>query len=432
MSPALIRPITALLLSTAIVLMGSGLIGVLVPIRAAADGAGNVEIGLIGSGYWLGLTIGCLIAPLIIRRVGHIRAFVAFTATVTAVPLLLAMSSDWILWTALRAMNGICFAGIQMVIESWLAATTKQESRGRVLALYTILNMTVVTIGMQLVNLAPITSFQLFIIVGLLFTLAAVPIALTLTPPPTPPRSTRTSLKWLFRISPAAVIGCFAAGLVGGIFWSMAPVFGTGIGLSPQDTALLMTVVVLAGAAAQWPIGLLSDSVGRRPAMLIVSAIAAAGAAALTLAAPIPGPLLFAAAAVYGTVAFASYPIALALANDMIPQRRAVTVSSGLLLTYAAGAIAGPTIASVATGVFGTDKLFAVSALIHMAAIIAIIVRIGLRPELPDRHQGDFVSLPRTTPAIFEMDPQKDPAFDEPSEPATHDNDEKKQEESTH
>ena len=37
-----------------------------------------------------------------------------------------------------------------------------------------------------------------------------------------------------------------------------------------QDAALFLTAAVLGGAASQWPVGRLSDRIGRRPMAMIV------------------------------------------------------------------------------------------------------------------------------------------------------------------
>src|SRR5690554_8169219 len=79
----LLRPVTALLIAAAILLMGNGLLGVLIPVRADVEQFTRLEIGLLGSAYYAGLMAGCLLGPLVIARVGHIRAFVAFTAIAT-------------------------------------------------------------------------------------------------------------------------------------------------------------------------------------------------------------------------------------------------------------------------------------------------------------------------------------------------------------
>ncbi len=217
---ALLRPVTALLLSTAILLMGNGLNSVLLPIRALGDHFTRLEIGLVGSAYFAGLMLGCLVCPAIVARVGHIRAFAAFTAIVTITPLGHAIASEPAVWWALRALNGFCFAGLFMTIEGWLNAVSSVESRGRVFAAYTMINLTVVTAGMQLMNLGSPMSFELFSLVAMLYSLAAVPIALTRTSAPAPPRRARLRLLWLLGISPAAMLGSLFSGLANAAFWA--------------------------------------------------------------------------------------------------------------------------------------------------------------------------------------------------------------------
>src|SRR5262245_34967914 len=70
-----IVPILALLLSTAFLLAGNGLHSLLLPLRGAAEGFATNELGLIGTGWASGFVLGCLSAPRVVKRVGHIRAF---------------------------------------------------------------------------------------------------------------------------------------------------------------------------------------------------------------------------------------------------------------------------------------------------------------------------------------------------------------------
>ena len=161
-----LRPVTALLLATAILMLGAGLQGVLLPLRAQIDGFTDVHIGLIGSAYFLGQLGGCLFAPNIIGRVGHIRAFAAFSAIASTTPLIHAMSADAAVWFALRLINGAAFAGILLVIESWLAAASEPETRGSVLGTYTLVHLTVVMAGMQMIALQSPGEFELFSLVA--------------------------------------------------------------------------------------------------------------------------------------------------------------------------------------------------------------------------------------------------------------------------
>ncbi|CFX64635.1 Twin-arginine translocation pathway signal [Candidatus Filomicrobium marinum] len=405
----LIRPITALLCAAAIAIMGSGLMGVLVPMRATLANFSNIEIGILGSFYWIGLTLGCFISPFAIFRVGHIRAFVAFTATVTITPLVMSLISDPMVWSGLRLVNGICFAGIQMVIESWLAAASTDTTRGRIFGIYTFLNLTVTTIGMQLIILAPPLDFQLLILVAILFSLAAVPIALSSSMAPSTPKSVKLHLRWLMQISPASVVGCFCTGVTGGAFWAMTPLYALETGFTPVEGGALMTLVVLAGAIGQLPIGWLSDRVGRRQTLVAVSFAAALTCFAVFSLSTNGRDLVWPAAAIFGMFAFASYPLGVAHANDLVDKSDAVAVSGGLLLIYSIAAISGPLFASAAMYVFGPHALFPFMAAVYALTAVVILLRVQVRPELPEEHQEVFVPIARTTPAAFALDPRVEP-----------------------
>lgn len=402
----ILRPVTALLLGAAILLMGNGLLSVLGPIRADAENFSRLDIGIMGSFYFAGLMSGCLLWPRVVATVGHVRAFGALTAIATITPLAQAVWPEPIVWWGLRALNGLAFAGLFMVIESWLNGASSVETRGRVLAAYTILNLTVVTLGMQLVGLAAPTSFELFTLVAILYSLAAVPVALAPTGAPSPPREPKLRLGWLISVSPAAVLGCFFTGLANSSFWTLAPLYATGAGMSTQDAAWFLTAAVLAGAISQWPIGRLSDRVGRRPMAMAVCTTAALAGVSLYLMSTGAKSLILPLAAAYGAAAFTVYTLCVAHANDLVHKKRAVEVSSGLLLVFSLGAVVGPLIASLLMRQLGHGALFLHSAVAHTAIALVMVLRVQQRPKLPLERNERFVPVPKTTPAVFDLDPR--------------------------
>ncbi len=402
----LLRPVVALLLAAAILLAGNGLQAVLLPLRANINGFTQLEIGLLGSSYYLGLIIGCLTTPAIIARVGHIRAFVAFTATATIAPLVHAIWSDPYLWWAMRGLNGLCFAGLAMGIESWLTGTSTPETRGRLLAAYTFLNLTVVTCGIQMLSLADPAGFELFSLIAILYSLAAVPVALTTTPAPAAPATAHLNLRWLWSLSPAAVLGCFLTGLANAAFWSLSPVYARANGLPLTGIVSFLTVAVLAGAVTQWPAGWLSDRIGRRKLLIGVALMAASAGAGLCLASGGAHWLVLGLGALYGAAAFPVYSVTVAHANDLVEKRQAVQVSAGLLLVFSAGAICGPLAASWVMSELGPGALFLHSAAAHLMIAVVMLVHKSLRPQLPQETKDAFVNVPNGTQAAFELDPR--------------------------
>lgn len=404
-----LKPVVALLLGAAILLMGNGVMAVLGPLRADLEHFNRLEIGAMGSFHFAGLMAGCLIWPKVVASVGHIRAFSALTAMAVITPLLQAVwPAPW-MWWGLRALNGLCFAGLFMVIESWLNAAAAPEARGRVLAAYTMVNLTVVTLGMQLVGFADPSGFQLFTLVAILYSLAAVPVALTPQSAPAPPRTAKLRIGWLFSISPAAVLGCLITGTANSAFWTMSPLYAKGAGFSTREVAWFLTAAVLGGAVSQWPVGRLSDQLGRRAVGIGVCVVAAIAGVGLYMAVGVVGasrPVIFLLSTLYGTMAFTVYTLCVAHANDLVHRKRAIEVSSGLLLVFSVGAILGPMIASQIMNMVGPGGLFLHSALAHGAIALIMLLRARQRPVLPVERREPFVPVPKTTPAVFDLDPR--------------------------
>src|SRR5262245_7008641 len=80
--------VSALLAAVFILITGNGLSNTLIPLSATAASFPALSIGLIGSAYFGGMLVGCIAAPRIIARAGHIRAFSAFVAIATVATLL--------------------------------------------------------------------------------------------------------------------------------------------------------------------------------------------------------------------------------------------------------------------------------------------------------------------------------------------------------
>jgi len=79
MLPTLL-PIGALLAGIALLLLGSGLLNTVVALRGSLEGFSDTTLGLIGSTYFFGFFLGTFVAPRLIRRMGHVRAFAFFGA----------------------------------------------------------------------------------------------------------------------------------------------------------------------------------------------------------------------------------------------------------------------------------------------------------------------------------------------------------------
>ncbi len=408
-----IVPILSLLAGTAILLLGGGLYGTLLAIRAGAEGFSAGTVGLIMSAYYAGFLIGCLKCPRLIERVGHIRTYAALTAVASAASLGHALILDAVSWAALRGVAGFCFAGLYMIIESWLNEKVDRESRGRIFAIYMMVNLGSIAFGQLFLLFADPRSFTLFCAVSILISLAAVPLSLTRVAPPAQQRMVRLTVRRLWTISPLGLVACFGVGVGQGTFWSLTPLFTAEAGFSERGTALFMTTAVFGGLFLQWPIGWLSDRYDRRAVISAICAMTAIVAAVLVaLGRHQAGHYLIPTAAVFGGLSFTIYSLAVAHANDFNKETGIVALSASLLLVYAVGATLGPVAAGWIADLTTAGAVFAFIAAIYLAVSGFSVWRMTRRAAPPPSEHGPFVGMARAGPYASMIDPrvEDDPA----------------------
>ena len=131
------------------------------------------------SGYYLGLLIGSLRVPMLVARVGHVRVFAALLSLGSTTILVQSLFVEPVAWFLMRLLTGYCFAGAFIVAESWLNGSATNENRGSLLSLYMVVQMGSMAAGQFLLNLADPRGFDLFILVSVLVSVAAVPMLMT-------------------------------------------------------------------------------------------------------------------------------------------------------------------------------------------------------------------------------------------------------------
>jgi MFS family permease len=383
----IIASVAALLTSVALLLMGNGLLTTLIPVRANLENFLPIEIGILGATYFIGFTLGCVAGPTLIKRVGHIRAYLAMVSVASAMTLIHTLGTHPIGWWMLRGVTGFCFAVLYIVIESWLNERSTNKTRGTIFSVYIVIQFTVLSIGQMLLAVGDPRSFSLFAMVSILVSLAALPVALTAATSPNPIPKVRTDFSKLYRTSPVGWAGCVAVGLANGAFWALGPVFAQDQGFDTFGIGLFMSVALTGGALAQWPLGWLSDRIDRRKIIIFAAVVAAVSAGGLALFAEQSQTLTLMFAVGFGMGTFPIYAISAAHANDHAAATEFVQVSSSLLLIYGIGASLGPLVAGLLRHSFSSPSLFLFTSLIHVALIFFVFWRMRTRsaPEELDR-----------------------------------------------
>jgi MFS family permease len=404
-----IVPVFALLLSTAMLLTGTGLHSLLLPLSGAAAGFSTAELGLVGTGWAVGFIAGSLGAPIVVRRVGHIRAFASAAAAAAIIILLNGLYVVPLAWILLRVASGFCMSSAFMILESWLNERATNETRGTIFAIYLMISYLGITAGQLGVGLGNPETTTLFMAGAILFCLAVLPTTLSTAASPQPLARVTLDLRLLFSNSPVAFLTVLLVGLVNGAFGSLGAVWGIRIGLNTPAIALMMAITVVAGALMQLPAGRISDKVDRRY-VIVVSALGAAIAGILIFVTkPVSPNAVLPIIAAYGALSYPLYGLAVAHANDYADPSDFVMVAGGLLLLYGVGTMVGPMAASALMTVLGAEALFIVTAGGHIVIAGYAFYRTTKRAPIPESVRDAYQPVPSgrgLTPETALLDPR--------------------------
>lgn len=386
----------ALFLSAGLLQFSSGGVGPLDALTGLSLGMSQQQVGFLGSAHFFGFFIGCWWVPRLMGDVGHSRAYAICTA-MGAIGLAAHVIVEGPLWWALfRVLSGICIAGCYTVIEAWLQAKVTNETRGRAMGTYRVVDITTSLIAQFMIGfLASLESSVAYNILTIICAASLLPLALTRVPQPATPKATRLRPKLAWVSSPLAVAGVLVAALSSASFRMVGPIYGQEVGLAASQIGYFLAAFVAGGALAQWPAGWLADRFDRRIVLIWLS-VASAFSSFVTIMLAESGTFgVMASAAFFGLTSFPIYSVSAAHAHDFATDDQRVELSAALMFFYAIGAIAAPLVAAVLISQFGPSSLFVLLAAAHIALVVYSVWRMRARTSPTDRTR--YVWSPRTS-----------------------------------
>ena len=385
----------ALFLSVILLQLSSGGVGPLDVLSGLQLGFSRQQIGLLGSAHFLGFFIGCWWAPRLMGSIGHSRAFAAFTATGAISLMSHMLLLDAYAWAAMRIASGLCVAGCYTVIEAWLQAKVTNETRGRTMGIYRVVDMTGSLGAQMIVGILAPASYVSYNLLAIGCCAALLPITLTKVKQPETPSSPRLRPRLAVERSPLAAAGVVVAAVSSASFRMVGPIYGQEVGLSAGQIAWFLSAFVLGGAVAQFPVGWLADKYDRRWVLiwLSVAAMGSCGITVLTTGMGTTGVML--TAGLFGLTTFPIYSVAAAHAHDFASSEERVELSAALMFYFAVGAIFAPFLASVLIENYGATALFMMISVAHGALVVFGLIRMRARDTSAERTR--YVYAPRTS-----------------------------------
>ncbi len=385
----------ALFLSVILLQLSSGGVGPLDVLSGLQLNFSKQEIGFLGSAHFLGFFIGCWWAPRLMGSVGHSRAFAAFTASGAIGLMAHMMVIDPYAWALMRVASGLCVAGCYTVIEAWLQAKVTNETRGRAMGTYRVVDMTGSLAAQMIIGVLEPASYVSYNLLAIVCCAALVPLTLTRVEQPETPDQPRLRPRLAVDRSPLAAAGVVVAAVSSASFRMVGPIYGQEVGLSAGQIAWFLSAFVLGGALAQYPVGWIADKYDRRWVLIWLS-VAAIVSAAITVATAGMGTYgIMLSAGLFGMTTFPIYSVAAAHAHDFASADERVELSAALMFFFAVGAIFAPYLASVLIENYGSGALFVMISIAHAVLVVFGLTRMRARRTRKARTR--FVNVPRTS-----------------------------------
>jgi len=391
------REVDVLAVIAFVVALGFGIVAPAIPLFARAFGVGTTAVGLAVSAFAFFRFVSAFSGGTLVERFGERVVLTAGLVIVAVTTGLAGLAGSFPVFLALRAAGGVGSAMFTVAALSLLLHVAPPTHRGRAAARwqggFILGGIAGPAAGGLLAELSPRLPF--FLYAGTLLVAGAVGLVLLRTAPDssepaasgpdlTPgPVSLRTALR--SRAYLAALVANLGVGWVlFGVRNSLVPLYVTE---ELGRTVAWAGAGLLAGSLAQ-ALGLLRsgrlvDGWGRRPSMLLGSAVATASMLVLVLP-PATGLFLLSMAA-FGLAASLLASAPAALVGDISPARggRIVAVFQ---MAADLGAIIGPLVAGWLTDVASFQWAFAVTSGVLGAAFVATLA-------MPRQHHGSGVRI---------------------------------------
>ena len=406
-----VRPVAQVLAGVVCLETALGILSPTIALQLTHRAAPAEIIGFIGSAYFIGFLLGTMTCHRVIDRVGHIRTFSVFAAVAANATLLYIVFDDIYMWVALRVVIGYAIAGQFVVVESWLNDKATNQNRGRIFSLYMAVSWAASGVSPLALNLADPTGHELFALAAVALVTSLVPLGLTGFGNPEIGERNQFGVRKLFGLSPLGVVACFGSGMATPALYALLPSYMVSAGYTTKQLSIVYSFSTIGGLLAQFPVGYLSDRLGRRPLMLV----AAVGAAGTAIALYAVGSasfimltgLLFLAEGLMAPL----YGLGVGQASDYIDKRDFVAASSSLLFAWGVGSSIGPSIAGGVVALAGPSGLFLFLGGAMALLACFVVWRILVRRAKSAKEQSNFVAVPLTqgTYGAPELDPRAEP-----------------------
>ncbi|EGL81511.1 major facilitator superfamily MFS_1 [Caldalkalibacillus thermarum TA2.A1] len=340
--------------------------GMLLPVLAVMlEGIGVPPAlnGLNAAALYIGILLASPFIEAPVRKYGYKPVIVTGLTLVLVSIILFPFWQVFWFWFMLRVIVGMGDNMIHFATQVWITSTSPPEKRGRQIAIYGLAFGLGFGIGPLMMHLLTINELLPFVVATVTNVLAWLMLITLRNERPESHVETTSGLgTWqryriVFKRCWFALLPCFGYGFLEAALHGNFPVYALRSGIDISWSAILLTSFVAGSLITQLPLGILSDRIGRRRLLLIVT-----GTGALTFISSVLVEhnmwLLLGTFAITGALIGSLFSLGIAYLADLLPKSLLPTGNVMAAVCFAIGSIVGPLIGGLFIQWFAQGSLY--------------------------------------------------------------------------
>ena len=331
-------------------------------------------IGINTAAGALGVLLAGPILPRLIARAGARR--VAFFSILTIIVCLTAMAllpPPW-WWFFFRFFMGAAIGSLFTVSEAWILTIATDETRGRLMGLYTSVLSVTFAVGPSILPFTGIQGLLPWLICIVFVCGGLIPLAVVKVREASEDGEHGNIFNVLGR-APLLFACIGAATIFDSVIISFFSIFAQRNGLSLGEASSMLSAGIVSGVVCFYPIGLWADRWSKNGVVIVCTV--ATIVAALLLTPAIRSLFIWPLVMLIFNGAFGVYVVGLALMGDVFKGKDMVAASATTAAMWGVGGIVGPPIAGRIIDSFGINSFPLVLAGFYGLLLLGLLLQGG-------------------------------------------------------
>lgn len=364
--------------------------GMLLPLIAIIfeqDGVSSSMNGLHATGLYIGVLVASPLMEAPLRRFGYKPIILVGIFLVALSLAFFPIWKSYWFWFILRLAIGIGDHMLHFATQTWITSFSAKERIGRNISIYGLFFGLGFAAGPLMIGLVKINTALPFILASAISLAAWLTVWLLKNEHPehdtdsTSFFGTMKRFRKAFQYAWIAFLPPFGYGFLEASLNGNFPVYAIRSGIGVDAVALLLPAFAIGGILSQLPLGILSDKLGRRNVLIVVtlSGFLTFTAAGLLESSTIGLLICFFLA---GTLVGSTFSLGISYMADLLPKSLlpAGNLMCGIFFSF--GSISGPFIGGIAIQWLKGISFFYVISTMLLLIFIALV---SVRPKLSEK-----------------------------------------------